>query len=563
MSISQAGRARAPAAALQEEGERPARPGGRPRAKRLALCAIVLAGVASATLLQSWSDNQSSHYDLIRALDAGRTTIDYGPYPTKDKAFYKGHWYSARAPGLAMYSLPFYELLTAVDAPAVARASHALRREDEMIDFVGLWATVLPALALLLLVWRVADRFEPGYGAATAVVLGLGTMLLPFSTLLFSHVFAALLGFGAFAIMLRERAGPPRPALLGLAGLAMGYAISSEYPLAFVALVLGLYLLSRPDALRPRLVTARAGAYVLGGAIGIVPLLLYNHAAFHSWTHLAYSNIPQQQRGFFGISAPSLPVLATLLFDSRGLLTLCPVLAMGVVGTVLLYRRGQRAEALTIAGVCVSYLAYNSGYYLPFGGGSMGPRFLITIVPFLGFPIALALRRLPAATVALAGASIAVAAIATITHPLVGYETETMVWARYLKDGFFQPTIASAFGLGRGWGAIWPFFMAAGASLVLAARVTPGLGVGGRGLRAALLALAAWGLFAALAPTLLGIDHRGLQSIVGAGDATALHKGFGSYPLKALAPIAACAGLLALAGARWPRRAPALSGQRP
>ena len=563
MSISQAGRARAPAAALQEEGERPARPGGRPRAKRLALCAIVLAGVASATLLQSWSDNQSSHYDLIRALDAGRTTIDYGPYPTKDKAFYKGHWYSARAPGLAMYSLPFYELLTAVDAPAVARASHALRREDEMIDFVGLWATVLPALALLLLVWRVADRFEPGYGAATAVVLGLGTMLLPFSTLLFSHVFAALLGFGAFAIMLRERAGPPRPALLGLAGLAMGYAISSEYPLAFVALVLGLYLLSRPDALRPRLVTARAGAYVLGGAIGIVPLLLYNHAAFHSWTHLAYSNIPQQQRGFFGISAPSLPVLATLLFDSRGLLTLCPVLAMGVVGTVLLYRRGQRAEALTIAGVCVSYLAYNSGYYLPFGGGSMGPRFLITIVPFLGFPIALALRRLPAATVALAGASIAVAAIATITHPLVGYETETVVWARYLKDGFFQPTIASAFGLGRGWGAIWPFFLAAGASLVLAARVTPGLGVGGRGLRAALLALAAWGLFAALAPTLLGIDHRGLQSIVGAGDATALHKGFGSYPLKALAPIAACAGLLALAGARWPRRAPALSGQRP
>src|SRR5207253_3659983 len=440
---------------------------------------------------------------------------------------------------------------------------HALRGEDEMIDFVGLWATVLPALALLLLVWRVADRFEPGYGVATAVALGLGTMLLPFSTLLFSHVFATLLGFGAFAIMLRERAGPPRPLLLGLAGLAMGYAISSEYPLAFVALVLGLYLLSRPDALRPALVAARAGAYVAGGVIGIVPLLLYNHAAFHSWTHLAYSNIPQQQRGFFGISSPSLSVLATLLFDSRGLLTLCPLLAMGAVGTVLMCRRGRRAEALTIAGVCVCYLGYNSGYYLPFGGGSMGPRFLITLVPFLGFPIALALRRFPGPTVALAGASIAVAVVATITHPLVGYETETVVWGRYLRDGFFQPTIASAFGLGRGWGAIWPFFLAAGASLVLAARVTPGLGVGGRGLRAALLALAAWGLFAALAPTLLGIDHRGLQSIVGAGDATALHKGFGSYPLKALAPIAASAGLLALAGARWPRRAPALSGQRP
>jgi hypothetical protein len=298
----------------------------------------------------------------------------------------------------------------------------------------------------------------------TAVIVGLGTMLLPFATLLFSHVFSAMLGFAAFALMLRERDGPPRPLLLGLAGLSMGYAIGSEYPLAFVAAVLGLYLLSRRDALAPAPVARRAGAYVIGGVVGLIPLLLYNHAAFHSWTHLAYSNIPQQQHGFFGISAPSARVLATLLFDSRGLLTLSPVLAMGAIGTVLLYRRGNRAEALTVVGVCVCYLGYNSGYYLPFGGGSMGPRFLITILPFLGFPIALALRRLPSPTLALAGASIAIAAVATITHPLVGYETETVIWARYLGQGFFQPTIATAFGLGRGWGGIWLFFLAASAA---------------------------------------------------------------------------------------------------
>jgi len=231
---------------------------------------------------------------------------------------------------------------------------------------------------------------------------------------------------------------------------------------------------------------------------------------------------------------------------------------MGAVGTVLMYRRGQRAEALTIAGVCACYLGYNSGYYLPFGGGSMGPRFLITMVPFVGFPIALALRRLPGPTVALAGASIAVAVVATITHPLVGYETETVVWGRLLRHGFFQPTIASAFGLGRGWGAIWPFFLLAGASVALAARITPHLSVSATGLGAATLALAAWALFAALAPTLLGIDHRGLESIVRAGDPTALHKHFGSYPLKALAPIGACAGLLGLAAAwRWRREPPA------
>jgi hypothetical protein len=136
--------------------------------------------------------------------------------------------------------------------------------------------------------------------------------------------------------------------------------------------------------------------------------------------------------------------------------------------------------------------------------------------------------------------------VATITHPLVGYETETVVWARYFGEGFFQPTIASAFGAGRSWGAVWPFLLAAGAALVLVARSLPRIPLPGRELLAGVLALGAWALFAALAPTLLGIDHRGLESIVGAGDATALHKGFGDYPLRSLVPIAAAAGLLAL-----------------
>ncbi len=297
--------------------------------RRRALLAVMLVGVAFATLIQSFSWNQTSHYDLIRALDSDGTTIDANQQNTGDKVEYKGHVYSARAPGLALASLPFYDALKLVGAESLAEESEAQRGSDEMIYLIGLWANVLPGLLLLVLVWRVADRFEPGYGAAVAVVLGLGTMVLALSTLLFSHVFTAFLGFAAFALMLRERDGPPSPMLLGLAGLAMGYAVSSEYPVFFVAAVLGLFLLSRRDALNPLGVIRRAGAYISGGVVGIVPLLLYNHYAFHSWTHLAYSDVPRQQKGFFGIGLPSLKVLATLLFDSRGLLTISPVLTDG------------------------------------------------------------------------------------------------------------------------------------------------------------------------------------------------------------------------------------------
>jgi hypothetical protein len=175
------------------------------------------------------------------------------------------------------------------------------------------------------------------------------------------------------------------------------------------------------------------------------------------------------------------------------------------------------------------------------------------MLPFLAFPVALTLKRWPGPTVALAAVSIAVTVIATVTHPLVGYETETVVWARYLREGFFQPTIASAYGLGRGWGGIWPFFIAVGAAVGLAAAATPRLRLTGSSLMAGFLTLVGWGLFAALAPTLLGLDHQGLLDISHAGDATALHKGFGSYPLRTLAPIAAAVALLALGAMRLAR----------
>jgi hypothetical protein len=543
-------------AEFRSERGRAARAAGRRRRWRLGVAACCCVGLASATLIQSFSWNQTSHYDLIRSLNVERTAITPYADNTGDKVEYpkgSGTIYSARAPGLALFSLPFYDALNLVGAESWTR-SHVAPPDhpgDEMIYLIGLWANVLPGLLLLLLVLSVANRFEPGYGAAAAVVVGLGTLVLPLSTLLFSHVFTTFLGFFAFWLMLRERDGPPSLLLLGLAGLSVGYAVASEYPVFLVALVLGVFLLSRRDSFNVRGVATRAGAYILGGVVGIIPLLLYNHYAFHSWTHLAYENVKRQEKGFFGITAPSLKVASTLLFDSRGLLTISPVLIMGAVGTVLLYRRGRRAEALTIGGIVLCYVTYNSGYFLPFGGGFMGPRFLTTMIPFLACPLGMALKRFPGPTLTLAGASIALTVIATITHPLVGYETETVIWWHLISHEVLQPTIASAYGLGRGWGGMWVFLLPAVAGVVLGTMGTRRVRLTAAGAGWGLLALLAWALFAVLAPRLLGIDHAGLESIYKAGDHTAFSSSvptreYSTYPLREVVPVAAAAGLVAL-----------------
>jgi hypothetical protein len=213
------------------------------------------------------------------------------------------------------------------------------------------------------------------------------------------------------------------------------------------------------------------------------------------------------------------------------------------------YRRGRRAEAVVIGAVCALYLLYNAGYFLPFGGGSPGPRFLVPTLPFLGVALAAAYRRLPGPTLALGAISATALVTATLTHPLVGYESETGKWSRLLTQGFFQPTIVSAFGAGRGWVAIIPFLLLAGAAIVLAASVTD-LRLSWAQVGWGAAAAAAWGVYAALGPPGLGIDHAAEARIVAAGDPTALIPRAGPHPLAHLALLAVGAAVVALALAR-------------
>jgi hypothetical protein len=268
--------------------------------------------------------------------------------------------------------------------------------------------------------------------------------------------------------------------------------------------VIGVYAISRGDLFK------RGLAYASGVAIGVAPLLLYNLWAFGSMTHFSYADAVKvpgytghdvlglNDGGFFGIGAPSLHVAVQLLFSSKGLLTLSPVLVMSLAGLVTLYRRGRRAESLVIGAVALAFLVYNSGYYLPFGGGSPGPRFLIPILPFLGVPLAIAYRRWPALTVALAIPSALMAIAATVTLPMIG-NGDIGYWAHVISIGRFEQTVLTVLGLGNGWLALSPFLLALAAAAVLAVLATPRLRLA-RHASFAAVAVGGWACLAALAP---------------------------------------------------------------
>lgn len=387
----------------------------------VAVVCLVLAGAAIEQHAVGW--NELSHFAQIRAFAHGTARIDHWRHTTGDRAIYHHHYYSDKAPGLAMLDVGVYKGARAV----------GITHGDGYgtLHLMVLAGCGLPLLIMLLLAYRQVEAAEPGRGAVTAVMLGLGTILFPFSTLLFSHVLSATLGYGAFLLLGRERRLRRRHGdgvasggwwMVALAGVLGGYAIGCEYPLGLLVVLLGLMAMWRP---RP---VAAGAVFAAGVLVGLVPLLAYDWWAFGSPLHLSYQYVAANSSGVLGLGAPSARALVKLLASDRGLFVVTPLLAAGIGGIVILWREGRRFDAAVPAVVGLAYLAYNSCYYLPFGGSVPGPRFLITALPFFALPLAAAYRRAPLATLALAGASAATMVAATTTLPILSTSSPTRIW---------------------------------------------------------------------------------------------------------------------------------------
>jgi 4-amino-4-deoxy-L-arabinose transferase-like glycosyltransferase len=363
---------------------------------------FLLAFLAFAHFTQPETHNvqQYTRLALTVSILEGHIDIDrYArAYPRADLSYFKDHYYADKVPGLSLLALP--------SVAGTRMVLGLLGRPTDMLDG-GAFVTytiaatlgtvaILGALAVVAC-FGVARRLGASENRASVAtfILCLGTPFFGWSTTLFAHVPAGamliLSLWAALALRERQTAGWPE---LGF-GVLLGLALVIEVAIAPAIVLIGVLAL-----LQRRVRVMRWLAVGLGGAIGLLPLLVNNWLAFGSPLDLGYSHVvgfEGMQEGFFGIRPPDLAVANALLFGfQRGLIPLSPILLFVPVGLIAMWKKGLKGPMLVITVAALVGWAINAGYFYWHGGYSTGPRHLVAILPLIA--VSLAFVDLPTTT---------------------------------------------------------------------------------------------------------------------------------------------------------------------
>lgn len=425
----------------------------------LLLAAVVLLVVAP--VMQPLMAQQASRYALTAALwEQGSVAVDdYAHLLTVDQAERGGRTYSDKAPGQPVLAVPAYALYRLVGGHSAAQARPFA---DPGLWAVSLWSAAIPAALLAVAMRRLALRVSPPHATAAALSLALGTMLLPFATVLFSHVLSALLGLVAYLLLSREGA---RAGDLAGAGLLAGVAVTVEYTLALLVVVVGVASLAAHRL--------RTAWFVVGGLLPAVLLGVYHTVAFGGpfRPSYRYSRFAAHQEGLVGAQLPRPQTFLAVVVGERGLFVLTPIVLVGLVGVVLLVwrARGRRRRDAVVALACfTAFVALMSGWSNPFGGASPGPRYVVPALPFLAGGVAWVWDRQPAVPLVAAALGAVTMGLGTFTLPLAQPTEPSALlhWVGRLADGRVADTLLTAV-MGTPWAIVLPLSAAVLVATVL------------------------------------------------------------------------------------------------
>lgn len=340
-------------------------------------------------------DNSRSRLFLLSAM-VDRGTFDIGPYAryTIDKAAFEGRYYSNKAIGSPMLGVPFYWAFRQLPLRA---NTYGLNWPSRY--FVTVMTTGLLGAVCAVVMWYLALAWGAAPLNAILMILayGFGTIAWIHATMFSGHLMAAALMFIGFAVLWHIRkafdsansppAGPKHALMALMAGLIVGFAGLCDYTALLLCPLLAGYVLVLRIPWKPKMF------FFSGAALCAGLLIFYNWQCFgsplsSSYAHNAFKGFSTgSQEGLLGIRLPDPAVLLKILFSpSRGLFFIMPVLLFGVLGFYRFFRQRElRLECGLFLLLIGGNLAINAGFYGWHGGWTLGPRYLVVMLPFMAF----------------------------------------------------------------------------------------------------------------------------------------------------------------------------------
>jgi hypothetical protein len=380
---------------------------------------LVLAFAYFVPLGPNW--NSESHLFLTFAIvDHHSLQIDPYHQALGDESYWKGHYYSDKAPGMSLIAVPAYAVLsTAFHMKGKPYVQHthdrfAIQRNTDYLRYGIIYLMlIMPAAIFGVLLWLFFASLigSQTWAMALTAAYSLGTIAWVYSFQWFSHQIAAMLLFGAFLVIYKriKDKDPEQPVMRAAtwAGLLAGLSVICEYPTGLIALLLACYLAAvASDRKRTLLAFAR----------GIIPMGLialgYNFAAFGKpfatgYTYvnsvLYHAKVVHGGLGIldprsYGVQPPTWNSLWQITFGAyRGLFLVAPVLLLFFVALPYMWRaKAFRRELWLCAAVVGLYFLMDASRGIDqngwSGGACVASRHLTPMIPFMIVPLAFGLR---------------------------------------------------------------------------------------------------------------------------------------------------------------------------
>ncbi len=372
----------------------------RPRDLTIVIAVVFALVYALFIHTRAYSSNDASRMATIESLVERSTwAIDDSPFATVDRIKVGDHFYSDKPPILSFLGAGFYSILrhsfnlilqpwgcAPERMPTWCLAVLETNEADWAYFAITFVLVSLPTTLMLVLIYRLARRyaFSQWGSLLFVIVLGLGTALFPYSTVLNNHVPAAASMLVAFYLLMTSER--PSRARLAIAGLAAALAVTIDPSTVLFAAALAVYIATRyrSDVI----------GFALGGIvpIGVTIILDYQILGSPVLPYMvpqgyAYAGSKLYSTVAGTHQAADVPRYAfELLLGERGFVMFYPIVVWYLYAALHALRSSDttiRRLAWAINFGSVVYVLYVVLNTDNFGGYSYSPRWLLNPLPLL------------------------------------------------------------------------------------------------------------------------------------------------------------------------------------